>query len=213
MAPSRRETITGWGTFLVALLAYVVPLGRNVHEVRFAQMVAAAFVLYLVVPPAWKRAATWFEMRRRARRLAGQWSAFRARVTTFRDFFTPDKTSGLLSTIRRTSKTPVLNYDHTLQIEDFLALLDALSAHLARDVQDVPGLKDARRIIRDFESLLPRIESRGVRSLLQLTEARLDGFFAAYATFRQSYREFATEANVRVGDALFDCHDRAEGPI
>jgi len=84
--------------------------------------------------------------------------------------------------------------------------MDSLSYNLAKDVERVPKMADARRIIRDFENLLPRLESRGIRSLAELTEARLDGLCAAYATFRQSYREVANEANVHIGDGLFDGH-------
>lgn len=206
MAPSHRKTIIELGTFLVVLLTYVAPLDKNPHGVRLAQVITTAFLLYLVAPPAWTRLARWHERHGRVKRLLDQWPAFRARVTTFREFFAPDTPSSLGATVGRTATAPAPEYANVLKIQDFLALMDTLSANLAHDVKRVPRMTDAHRIIRDFENLLPRIESRGIRSLVQLTEAKLDGFFTAYAAFRQSYREFAREANVHIGEPLFDGH-------
>jgi len=170
-ASSHRKVIVEFGTFLVVLLTYLAPLDKNPHGVRLAQVITTAFLLYLVVPSAWTWAARWRERQGRAKRLVEEWPTFRARVTTFREFFTPDRPLSLVATIGRTAPAPFPEYAHVLKVQDFLALMDALSANLARDVQRAPSMTDAYRIIRDFENLLPLIESRGIRSLQRAATA------------------------------------------
>jgi len=133
------------GHILVAVLAYIAPLGKSALGVRTAQVVATLFFLYLVVPPLLQRVIASWQMGRRARRLAERWPAFRARVLTFREFFTPAHPSSLASTIERTGKKPA-EHVHVLKIQDFVALIDSLSYNLAKDVERVPRMADARRI-------------------------------------------------------------------
>ncbi len=203
METSRRKRILEWATLLVAVLTYIAPLGGSILGIRTAQVVASGFFLYLVFPPALRFAATRLLSRERFSQLARQWPAFRARVTTFREFFTPVSPSSLGGTIERTGRKPV-EYEHVLKIGSFLTLMDALSANLSHDVQDLRSLREARRVIRDFETLLPLVEDRGTRLLVKLTDAQLDDFYSAYAAFRQSYREFANEANISIGADLFE---------
>jgi hypothetical protein len=115
MEPSRRKTFLEWGTFLVALLTYVAPLGKGTLGIRTAQVVATAFVLYFVVPPTFARVLGSWQARGRTRRLAERWPAFRARVATFREFFTPAHPASLVSTIERTGKKPA-EFVHVLKI-------------------------------------------------------------------------------------------------
>jgi len=217
MADGRRKDVLQFGTFILALLALVVPWFAQTlprPAVWLSQASVLVFVAYWVGPPVYSRLRTWRLLRARRAALTGQWPAFQARVATFREFFTPAHARSADTLMQRMDTPPAAFNQHVVQqAKSVLALMDRLTANIARDAAGAPTLSESKRIARDLEGLFGVLEFQGVADTIRKNMAPRAGyelapeeFFTAYDHFRRSYREFAREANKQVGEDIFDGH-------
>jgi hypothetical protein len=201
---SSRKRVLEFGTFLLALLTLGVTLAANNLPplvIRLSQVSALVFVAYWVGPPLFTSLRNRAAETARFNKLEQQWPTFRARLKVFRSFFSHDEARSAFRAVNMSSGGSIVATD---ALREILSLLERLTSQLTTEAEQQRRWEDARRIVRLTEALIRAVDSTGIRSLMHESKAPLHEYFGALRMFRASYRDFAKEANMRIGETVFD---------
>jgi len=130
------------------------------------------------------------------------------KVGLLREFFNEPHPRSLLTLLRRMEHPT--NEPERRAIEGFLRQLNRPTANLVVDAMKPPkSLHEGRRVVRDFEALLVVLIYSGVEEYVRKSvpekawEETREDFLKNLDQLRRGYREFSTEANGALGDAVF----------
>lgn len=150
------------------------------------------------------------EARAALHRLHETWPGFRSRVQTFADFFdsrnmvsAPQVLQHLIPPLTHTVETDYL-------LAETVNFYNTISLSLLEDCEALPrSIYEARRLSNRFDRLrngverLHVLEAIGRRAPVPAYKTNYDIFFEQFAAFRHSYRDFAKEATIKLGESVF----------